>query len=577
MTAPTLQGAPASASDAAKTPGVLWSAWPEDDCDSDPRIDPMAQKVTEWFVGRWPIGADEPECRILIGQGRSAEIVARRIAEKLTSILNTDAIKAAALAPPAVPESVRRLSEAARPLADEARQWDCPRSGTPGLPDSYGIKVPIGRLRALDRALSTPSGRADTPPADQRHLTGADRIRHGDLSAVDAGNCCAGAPLAGGGAAEALRGISDDFMTSERHHPGYVLIPAAKFEKLCVAERALTPTPAPDGPEVSAPPGGGGVVEARKSDAQIVEEVNDVARMVLGIIGTGYAAPEGHKFYAADEKDVRSRRAWDHAVEIYERVTQSEVQDALLAVEDDRILAMSGDELRAELVAEGHDPDALVRQMKQELNGVLRLAADRQRWREEAASWRRVAERLEEEKRVVLKGERERIAKIINPDAFVGLGEPEYYGPDFEKAWRSAGQRAALKKADAILSAPAGAQTAGGEGLSEAARDVLAERRRQVEGEGWTAEHDDRHNERELGLAAACYASAVSPTHLDPKWSLPRAVRLWPWDEAWWKPSSYRRNLVKAGALIVAEIERLDRAAPPSSTATAHDAPEGGQ
>ncbi|MCP1545362.1 hypothetical protein [Methylorubrum extorquens] len=71
---------------------ALWSAWPEDDCDSDPRIDPMAQKITEWFVGRWPRGAEEPECRILIGEGRSAEIIARRIAEKLTSVLNTDAI-----------------------------------------------------------------------------------------------------------------------------------------------------------------------------------------------------------------------------------------------------------------------------------------------------------------------------------------------------------------------------------------------------------------------------------------------------------------------------------------------------
>ena len=63
--------------------------------------------------------------------------------------------------------------------------------------------------------------------------------------------------------------------------------------------------------------------------------------------------------------------------------------------EIDRILAMSSDELRAELVAEGHDPDALVRQMKQGLDGTLRLAADRQRWREEAASWRRVAKRLQ--------------------------------------------------------------------------------------------------------------------------------------------------------------------------------------
>ncbi|HHG5326055.1 TPA: hypothetical protein ACPWPG_001447 [Pseudomonas aeruginosa] len=36
----------------------------------------------------------------------------------------------------------------------------------------------------------------------------------------------------------------------------------------------------------------------------------------------------------------------------------------------------------------------------------------------------------------------------------------------------------------------------------------------------------------------------------------------WPWDEQWWKPSTARRDMVKACALALAEIERLDRAAP---------------
>jgi PHD/YefM family antitoxin component YafN of YafNO toxin-antitoxin module len=31
---------------------------------------------------------------------------------------------------------------------------------------------------------------------------------------------------------EAVSGIADDYMTSETHHPGYVLIPVAKFEQL---------------------------------------------------------------------------------------------------------------------------------------------------------------------------------------------------------------------------------------------------------------------------------------------------------------------------------------------------------
>jgi hypothetical protein len=40
----------------------------------------------------------------------------------------------------------------------------------------------------------------------------------------------------------------------------------------------------------------------------------------------------------------------------------------------------------------------------------------------------------------------------------------------------------------------------------------------------------------------------------------------WPWDQDWWKPSPDPiRNLVKAGALIAAEIDRLQRLAPPEA------------
>ena len=102
--------------------------------------------------------------------------------------------------------------------------------------------------------------------------------------------------------------------------------------------------------------------------------------------------------------------------------------------------------------------------------------------------------------------------------------------------------------------------------LTAAAADVLAERQRQVCAEGWTAEHDDEHNEGELAAAGACYAISASDTlnphsqgdgefqNNPPPW--------WPmgWDTSWWKPSTPRRNLVKAAALLLAEIERLDRA-----------------
>lgn len=41
------------------------------------------------------------------------------------------------------------------------------------------------------------------------------------------------------GLRDAVEGIDDDYMTSEKHHPGYVLIPTAKFEQIIAAtERA---------------------------------------------------------------------------------------------------------------------------------------------------------------------------------------------------------------------------------------------------------------------------------------------------------------------------------------------------
>ena len=48
-------------------------------------------------------------------------------------------------------------------------------------------------------------------------------------------------------------------------------------------------------------------------------------------------------------------------------------------------------------------------------------------------------------------------------------------------------------------------------GMTKAEFDVMAERRRQIESEGWTEEHDDKHVNRELSRAAACYALHTQP------------------------------------------------------------------
>lgn len=111
------------------------------------------------------------------------------------------------------------------------------------------------------------------------------------------------------------------------------------------------------------------------------------------------------------------------------------------------------------------------------------------------------------------------------------------------------------------------------EAISQAARDVLAERQRQVSVEGWDDIHDDCNDRAELAQAAACYALSGTPADeavfIHGRWKDPRDL-FWPWDRAWWKPTNRRRDLVKAGALILAEIERLDRATP--TTEASHGA-----
>jgi hypothetical protein len=97
---------------------------------------------------------------------------------------------------------------------------------------------------------------------------------------------------------------------------------------------------------------------------------------------------------------------------------------------------------------------------------------------------------------------------------------------------------------------------------SKASRDVITERERQKTVEGWTPDHDDDHDDDALSKAAACYALAGTnqdeSLYIHGSWKGLTDL-FWPWDAEWWKPKDRRRNLVRAGALILAEIERLDR------------------
>ncbi|MGB4064203.1 MAG: hypothetical protein WBK19_10300 [Azonexus sp.] len=94
-----------------------------------------------------------------------------------------------------------------------------------------------------------------------------------------------------------------------------------------------------------------------------------------------------------------------------------------------------------------------------------------------------------------------------------------------------------------------------------AALDVLAERYRQKSVEGWTNDHDDQHIAGEIAVAAGCYVLSGSG-----KWPKEALWNIWPkpnWSLTWFKPKTKRQDLVRAGALILAEIERIDRAAAP--------------
>lgn len=102
---------------------------------------------------------------------------------------------------------------------------------------------------------------------------------------------------------------------------------------------------------------------------------------------------------------------------------------------------------------------------------------------------------------------------------------------------------------------------------SQASIDVLTERARQVEKEGWSHAHDDRHLPGELAGAGANYAinAADQLSILDGMSNdEPPDPDVWPCFEGspWtWKPKDARRDLVRAAALLIAEIERMDRAA----------------
>lgn len=93
---------------------------------------------------------------------------------------------------------------------------------------------------------------------------------------------------------------------------------------------------------------------------------------------------------------------------------------------------------------------------------------------------------------------------------------------------------------------------------------IVAERQRQISKEKWSASHDDGHEHKELARAATAYAlhyvSRGWTFKDEPKtYQNEKPPDEWPWDDIDWNPQDPIRDLVKAGALIAAELDRLER------------------
>lgn len=93
------------------------------------------------------------------------------------------------------------------------------------------------------------------------------------------------------------------------------------------------------------------------------------------------------------------------------------------------------------------------------------------------------------------------------------------------------------------------------------AEEIRLERHRQIVEEGFSPKHDERHAPSDFAMAAAAYCASAE-ARLGPSPNIGTiCAMLWPWDEASFKPKDPRRDLVRAAALVMAAIERLDREA----------------
>lgn len=97
--------------------------------------------------------------------------------------------------------------------------------------------------------------------------------------------------------------------------------------------------------------------------------------------------------------------------------------------------------------------------------------------------------------------------------------------------------------------------------LGTGVKAIAVERERQLQAEGFTRDGDQQYRQGELARAATAYVQLAamdlrSGTRGHIAYREPPFV--WPWAAEWWKPVDARRDLVRAGALIAAQIDLID-------------------
>lgn len=161
-----------------------------------------------------------------------------------------------------------------------------------------------------------------------------------------------------------------------------------------------------------------------------------------------------------------------------------------------------------------------------------------------------------------------RMAFPTVPPETVDLAAAELRGPSADEVRRLKAeldefkaQAEALQRDNVRLHAELAGHRDGIMNASKAGLDVLAERARHRRMEGYNDAHDDAQTDFTLTAGALAYALDAYKRGTTGRGFDDRPPEYWPWEAEDWRPKELRRNLVNGASMLIAEIERLDRAA----------------